>query len=120
MTRYELRGQWYTPNELSEISGVSAHTIRDRLRRGFSVEEAVKIAAIQDSVREFGDASYYKDWIGMSTNDLFEIYWKWCVSHEYTPLQKQGFSRQLLSRYPMLKVVPTKRRDGCHRIIRMR
>ena len=43
MAKYELRGKWYTPNELSEICGIPAHTIRDRLRRGYTVEEAVKL-----------------------------------------------------------------------------
>ena len=120
MARYELNGKWYTPNELSEICGIPAHTIRDRLRRGYPVEEAVKVIATQNSVREFAESSWYEDWIGMSINDLHEIYWKWCVSHEYTPVSKQGFSRQLLGMYPMLKTVPTKKGDKCFRIIRLR
>lgn len=120
MARYELRGKWYTPNELSEISGIAAHTLRDRLRRGFSVEEAVKPVATLESVREFSEASYYQDWIGMAINDLHKIYWKWCIEHGYTPIQKQGFSRQLLSMYPMLKTVPTKKGGRCFRIIRLR
>lgn len=120
MTRYELNGHWYTPNELSEISGVAAHTIRDRLRRGYSVEEAIKIVATAESVKEFSNSSWWEDWLGLSINDLYEIYWKWCVSNQYTPLQKQGFSRQLFGMYPMLKTVPTKRGNGCYRIIRMR
>ena len=120
MARYELNGKWYTPNELSEISGLKAHTIRDRLRRGYPVEEAIRVAATQDSVKEFSDSSWYEDWIGMSINGLHEIYWKWCIEHGYSPLGKQGFSRQLLSMYPMLKTVPTKKGDRCLRIIRMR
>lgn len=120
MARYELNGKWYTLNQLSEISGIPPHTIRDRLRRGYSVEEAVKVVATQDSVKEFGESSWYEDWIGMSINDLHKIYWKWCIEHGYTPIQKQGFSRQLLSMYPMLKTVPTKKGDKCLRIIRLR
>lgn len=120
MARYELKGKWYTPTELSEISGVAAHTIRDRIRRGFSVEEAIKPTPTQDSVREFSEASYYLDWIGMPINDLHTIYWKWCIEHGYSPVGKQGFSRQLLSMYPMLKTIPTKQGDKCHRIIRLR
>ena len=120
MARYELNGKWYTPNELSEISGVAAHTIRDRLRRGYPVEEAVKVIPAQNSVREFAEASWYRDWIGMPINDLHKIYWKWCVSHGYTPVGVQGFSRQLLSMYPMLKTIPTTMGDRCCRVIRMR
>jgi hypothetical protein len=118
--RYEVNGSWYTPKELSEMSGIPAHTIRDRLRRGFSVEEAIKITAIKDSVKEFGEASLYTDWIGMPINDLFEIYWGWSVSHGYTPLHIQGFSRQIMGMYPMLKTVPTKRGEKSYRVIRLR
>ena len=120
MSRYEYRGHWYTPNELSEMSGIKCHTIRDRLRRGYSVEEAIKVVAVQDSVKEFCEASLWEDWIGMPINDLFKIYWRWCVSNGYTPLQKQGFSRQVFSIYPNLKTVPTKNASGNFRIIRER
>ena len=120
MAKYFYKERWYTPNELSELSGIAAHTIRDRLRRGFSVEEAVKSVATHDSIKEFCEASWYEDWLGMSVSDLHEIYWKWCVSHGYTPIQKQGFSRQLLGMYPMLKTVPTKIGNKCSRIIRLR
>lgn len=120
LARYEFRGHWYTPSELSEMSGIPAHTIRDRLRRGYSVEEAVKVTAVQDSVKEFSDASLWEDWLGVPISDLFKIYWRWCIQHGYTPIQKQGFSRQIMSMYPMLKTVPTKRGDKCYRIIRLR
>ena len=120
MARYELNGKWYTPNELSEICGIPPHTIRDRLRRGYPVEEAVKVVATQNSVREFAESSWYEDWIGLSIDDLHKIYWKWSVSHGYAPIQKQGFSRQLFGMYPMLKTVPTKRGNKCFRVIRMR
>lgn len=120
MARYELNGKWYTPNELSDLSGIHPHTIRDRLRRGFPVEEAVKVIPKHDSITEFGESSWYEDWIGVSINDLHKIYWKWCIEHGYAPIQKQGFSRQLLGMYPMLKTVPTKKGDKCFRIIRLR
>jgi hypothetical protein len=120
--RYEIDGAWYTPDELADMSGIAAHTIRDRLRRGFSIEEAIKVIPVRDSVRAFCDASYYKDWIGMSINALYEIYFKWCISqgYEYIEVSKQGFSRQLFSIYPNLKTVPTKCGEQSHRIIRER
>lgn len=118
--RYEFKGKWYTPKELEEITGIKAHTIRDRLRRGYSIEEAIKVTAIQDSVREFCEASLWEDWIGMPMSDLFEIYWRWCIQNGYTAIQLQGFSRQLMSMYPMLKTVPTKKGNKCQRIIRLR
>ena len=120
MHKLFYKGNWYTAKELADKSGIPAHTVRDRLRRGFSVEEAVKPIATHDSIKEFCESSWYEDWIGMSVNDLHEIYWKWCVSHGYTPISKQGFSRQLLGMYPMLKTVPTKKENQCLRIIRLR
>lgn len=118
--RYELNGKWYTIKELSDISGLLAHTIRDRLRRGYTVEEAIKIMATDDSIKEFCEASYYLDWIGMPISDLYEIYWKWCVSYGYTPTSKQKFSRHLLQILPMMKTVPTRNGETYQRIIRMR
>jgi phage/plasmid-associated DNA primase len=120
MGRFNLNGSWYTPKELAEMSGLNAHTIRDRLRRGFSVEEAIKVVATKDSVKEFCDASLWEDWIGMPISDLYKIYWRWCIQNGYTAVQKQGFSRQLMKMYPMLKTVPTRRGDKCYRVIRMR
>ena len=120
MPKHELNGSWYSTKQLSEMSGIPTHTIRDRLRRGYSLEEAIKVTAVHDSVKEFCAASYYLDWIGMSIADLYQIYWRWCLSNEYTAMEKRGFSRQINSIYPMLKTVPTTRKDGCHRIIRLR
>mgnify|MGYP003291541627 CR=1 FL=1 len=118
MAKYELNGHWYTPNELSEISGIAAPTIRDRLRRGYTVEEAIKMVAVSSSVEEFSEASWWKDWIGMATSDLHKIYKEWCVQNGYTPLTKQGFSRQLFKMFPNLKTVPTRLEDRSVRIIR--
>lgn len=118
--KYEYRGKWYTPNELSEMSGIAAHTIRDRLRRGYTTEEAVKPIATHESVREFCESSYWKDWVGLSNSYLYEIYWKWCIQHGYTPLSKQGFIRQIMSFYPMLKIVPSKVGEKYQRVIRLR
>lgn len=120
MSKHEYRGKFYTIKELSELSGISPATLRDRLRRGYSVEQSVKPVVVNDSVEQFSEASWWEDWIGMPINDLHKIYWKWCVSHEYTPLSKQGFSRQLLSMYPMLKTVPTKKENGYYRIVRLK
>jgi hypothetical protein len=120
LDRYEVKGQWYTVAELSEMSGILPHTLRDRLRRGYSVEEALKPLPTNDSVKEFCDASHWEDWLGMSISYLYNIYWKWVVSNGGTPTSKQGFSRHLMQMYPMLKTVPTRQDDGYARIIRMR
>ena len=118
--RYEFRGRFYTTQELSELSGVAPATIRDRLRRGYSVEQAVRPALTAESVEQFSEASWWEDWLGMSVNALHEIYWKWCVSHDYTPLGKQPFSRHLLHLYPQLKTVPSRVDGRCQRVIRLK
>ena len=120
MKFYEYEGEMYTINGLSELSGVQPATLRDRLRRGYSIEQAVKSAPTNDSVVEFSAASYYMDWIGMPISYLYEIYWKWCIDNGYQPLKIQGFSRQLMGLYPNLKTVPTKKKDRCFRIIRLK
>lgn len=120
MARYHFKDSWYTPDELSELSGIPSHTIRDRLRRGYSVEESIKVIPTHESVREFSNASLWEDWVGMPITDLHKIYWRWSIQHGYSPLQVQGFSRQLINMYPMLKTIPTKRGDKCQRIIRLR
>jgi hypothetical protein len=120
MRKLCYNGKSYTAKELAELSGIPAHTLRDRLRRGYSIEEAIRPTPTYDSVKEFAASSWYEDWIGMSINDLHEIYWQWCIRSGYTAVSKQGFSRQLLSMYPMLKTVPTKKGDKCFRIIRLK
>ena len=120
MRFYEYEGNMYTINDLSEISGVEAATIRARLRRGQSIESAVQSRTMDESVKGFCESSFYQDWIGMSTSYLQQIYWKWCVSHGYTPLHVKGFTRYVMQMYPNLKTVPTRTKTGCCRIIRER
>ena len=119
MYKYTLKGNNYTIEELSDMSGISQASIRDRIRRGYSVEEAVKEIPTHESVLGFCNASWYQDWIGMSISDLYHIYWKWSVLHDYKPITKQGFSRQIKLMFP-IKIVSTKRVDGCYRIIRLK
>lgn len=121
MLKVEYNNQIYTIPELSELSGIAPATIRERLRKGYSVEESLRDNPLHDSVKEFNEASWYEDWIGMSTSYLYEIYWNWCVSAGYTPVSQTSFVREILSIYPNLKCVPTRHKDGtCNRIIRER
>lgn len=118
---YHYNDSWHSVNELSEMSGVKPATIRDRLRRGYSIEQAVKPILVDESVEMFNEASWWEDWIGMSTLYLYKIYWNWCVSQRYTPLSQISFTRQIMSMYPNLKVVPTRKKDNvCSRVIRER
>ena len=120
MNVYEYKGKSYTVKQLSEISGVAPHTLRDRFRRGYDVEEAIKQQPINEGVKLFCEASWYQDWIGMSTSYLYKIYWNWCVSNGYTPIQIKGFTRQIMKMYPNLKTVPTRKKHECYRVIRER
>jgi hypothetical protein len=120
MIHLTYKDKVYSVQELSEMSGIAEATIRDRLRRGYTAEEAVRITPMADSVKEFCNASYYLDWVGLSTAQLHEVYWKWCVGNGYSPLQIKGFTRQVMKMYPNLKTVPTKKEHGSCRIIRER
>lgn len=120
MIRVTYNDSVYTIHELSEMSGIAPATLRDRLRRGHTVEEAIKVTPVTDSVREFCEASWWKDWIGTSTSSLYENYWQWCMSHGYSPIHIKGFTRQLMKIYPNLKVVPQLKDGMYYRMIRER
>jgi hypothetical protein len=92
------------------------------MRRGFPLEEAIKVIPVRESVKAFSEASWFRDWVGEPIDDVYETYCKWCISNGYDSIEvsKQGFSRQLLSLYPNLKTVPTKCVDGYKRIVRER
>lgn len=124
MQIHQYRGGAYTIAELSELSGIAPATIRDRLRRGYSVEKAIQFSPIHDSVEEFDDCSNWWDWDGLPVDTLHQIYWKWCLKNGYQPISKQGFSRQIMKMHPTLKIVPNRINQGdcCvyKRIIRMR
>ena len=106
MKRYELNGSWYTVNELSEMCGIKPHTLRDRLRRGYAVDQAIRITAMHESVERFAEASWWQDWLDKPMNDVYYIYWKWCINNDYAPIPKHTFSRHLFQMYPTLKSVP--------------
>ena len=118
--RYEYRGKVYSVKELSEMSGIAEATIRYRLRKGYSVSEAVKMVATNDSVFQFTEASWWEDWVGAPISGLYEIYWSWCIQNGYNPLHIQGFSRQLFQMFPNLKTVPSRVDGKCLRVIRER
>lgn len=116
---YYYQNHWYSMKDLSKLSGISENTIRCRLRRGYTLEQSLQDRLVDESVVMFNDASWYEDWIGMSTLSLYEIYWEWCVSNGYTPITQVCFTRQIMQMYPNLKTVPTKSKDGCsYRMIR--
>ena len=120
MLKVAYKNVLFTINELSEMSGIAPATLRDRLRRGYSVDQAMKVVCVDDGVEQFCEASHWEDWIGMPINDLYEIYWKWVVSNEYRPLPINTFSKQLKQIYPMIKTVPITRNNKSYRVVRVR
>lgn len=120
MNYYNYKGVTYTVKELSEISGIKCATLRDRLRRGYSVEQSIRMVTTSDSVEQFNEASHWEDWIGMPVSDLHQIYWKWCMANGYAAIPIQGFSRHLFALNPWLKTVPNKRGNKSFRVIRKR
>lgn len=120
MNIYQYKGEMRTVKELASMAGISEASFRDRIRRGFSVEEAVKENPTHASILHFIRASWWEDWVDMSVDYLYQIYWLWCIQKGYTPETKQGFSRQLFTHFPWLKIVPIKKGEKCLRMIRKR
>lgn len=61
-----------------------------------------------NSVDDFIESSDWNDWIDEYTQDVYTIYWKWCVKEDLTPEPKVVFMRKVLTEYPELKSVPYK------------
>ena len=119
MLLLQYHGKHYTVEELSELSGIKPATIRDRLRRGYSVEESMQDIPTDDSIKAFTHASWWEDWLNMPISYLHKIYSDWCIENEYTPVNKQRFSMQLMRMYPNLKVTSKRvgRQYKCQRVI---
>lgn len=109
MRFYEYRGQMYNARELSDLCGVNYKTLVDRLRRGYSVEEAVADQPrVPDSVIEFELASHPPDWDGMVNEELYRIYHEWCVNNDYVPENSIHFTRSIKRLLPNIRIVPTR------------
>lgn len=120
MKIYEYDNKIYTIKQLSELSGIAPATLRDRIRRGYSVEQAVKAAPTNDSVQAFCDASWWEDWIGMENSYLHKIYWNWSISNGYFPVPLKTFIKEIMTIYPQLQIVPSKKGNRYCRIIRLK
>ena len=60
------------------------------------------------TVDDFIEASDWEDWIDKPTQEVYEIYWRWCIKEETTPVDKITFMKQILSECPDLKSSPMK------------
>lgn len=62
----------------------------------------------ETSVDAFIEASCWEDWINQYTEDVYTIYWQWCIKEGLEPEKKVTFMRRVLNECPELKSVPYK------------
>lgn len=124
MRNYVYKGKYYNVRELSELSGVKYSTLCERLKNGYSVEEAIALdTRIPDSILEFDSASDYKDWDGMINEELYGDYRQWCSNNDFFPESHIHFTKCIKRIHPNIRVVPSrlKKYDGVvyKRVIRV-
>lgn len=109
MKYYEYRNQLLTMRELADLTGVNYTTLVERLKRGYTVEEAVADEQrVPESVHEFVDASYPPDWDGLVNEELYKTYTQWCDRNDYEAESNVHFTRCIKRLIPTLRVVPTR------------
>lgn len=109
MKFYEYRNQLYTMRELADLTGVNYTTMVERLKRGYTVEEAVADEPrVPDSINAFVEASYPPDWDGMVNADLYKAYAKWCDRNDYRAESNVQFARCVKKVIPTLRTVPSR------------
>lgn len=107
------KGQTYSVKELADLSGIKYTTLCERLKRGYTVDEAVSDnTRIPESVREFVDHSDEHDWDGLTNEKLHAIYWKWCKNNEYTPESIVHFIRCVRQLIPNMRVVTSRVKEN--------
>lgn len=103
------KDQIYNARELADLTGVKYTTLIERLKRGYTVEEAVEYnARIPESIMEFDAASDLQDWDGITTDDLYSIYWKWCNNNHLPKESKVHFVRSIKKLHPEIRVAPAR------------
>lgn len=110
MKQYLYNGQLYSGKELAELSGVKYTTLMERIKRGYSVEEAIADGTrVPESILVFCDEYDPADWNGLENGQLYMTYRAWCIENNYIPETQVHFSRslkrQLGERY---HIVPTR------------
>ena len=109
MRNYYYNGQYYTIKELSQMCGVKYTTLCERFKRGYSVAEAIADETrVPNSIIYFDNDSDYHDWEGLSSYELYRVYWKYCDKYDYTPESNVHFIRCIKKLHPNIRVVPTR------------
>lgn len=111
MKQYLYKDQLLNGKELAAKCGIKYTTLMERLRRGYTLEEAVQSEPkVPDSILEFDNASDYMQWEGMTNAELYEIYVKWCGNpdHKYSVESDVHFSRCIKQLHPNIRIVPAR------------
>lgn len=109
MRHFNYNGQTFTLRELSEFTGIKYTTLSERLKRGYTLEEAIADGCkVPESITEFVNASYPKDWHGLENSELYQIYSKWCSNNGYQKEAMIHFMRMLKRVVPNLRIVQTR------------
>lgn len=119
MNIYNYKGVEYTIKELSEMSGIQPHTLRQRLRNGYDLVNALKQKPIHTSVEVFCEDSWYRDWESLTIDEVYQIYCNWCDKNDYNITPKQTFGKEIQMLYPIY-TVPTFNKGSYMRVIRLR
>ena len=69
-----------------------------------------------NSVDEFIEASEWTDWINQYTEDVYTVYWQWCIRTNLKPESKVVFMKRVLAEYPELQSVPYKGKRRFRRV----
>lgn len=119
MILYEYKGEARTAKGLCDEFGISYQTFKTRIKKGYSVEQALGLkSCIDDSIFAFVSGSDPKSWNGLTMIQLFDKYSKWCIKKGYTAVTKSKFTHSIRSLVPTLetKVKRIKSYDGDHSV----
>lgn len=113
MKMYYYNGDWLNTRQLSEHCNVPYSTLARRLKRGMSVEDAVRTSPpIPESIIEFDKESDYHDWNKMENTEIYDNYVRWCEKNDYNKVAINYFFRCLKYIHNDIKIVPTKKKVG--------
>lgn len=114
MKKLLYKGNLYTGKELADFTGVKYTTLMERLRRGYTVEEAVADESrIPASVQAFVDEYDVMSLNGQTCKEVFNTYRCFCVIHHLIPETQVHFGKSIKRLLPNFRMVPTRVvRDG--------
>ena len=107
MKRYYYQGEMRTVKEIATIARMDYRLLINRLYMGYPVEEAVTDNPLRESVKGFFDASMWEDWVDKSTDEVYTVYWRWCIKESFDPESKLAFVKSMKNVYPWLTVKPS-------------